>query len=81
MSAEKTSYGWRMAGFSLSVLLLMLLLLYHETVLYLVGLWNQLVSGEYGHGYLILAVSAYLVLSKRRDLSTLTPCPYFPALL
>ena len=59
----------------------MMMLMYHETVLYLVGLWNQLKIGEYGHGYLILAISGYLILRKRRALSPLTPCPYYPALL
>jgi exosortase A len=81
MSTEQSPYGWRIAGFSVSILLLLMLLMYHETVLYLVGLWNQLKIGEYGHGYLILAISGYLILLKRRDLSPLTPCPSYPALL
>jgi len=81
LSIEQSQFRWRIAGFSVSVLLLLLLLMYHETVLYLVGLWNQLKIGEYGHGYLILAISGYLILRKRRALSPLIPCPSYPALL
>ena len=81
MSAEQSSYDWRIAGFSVSILLLLMLLMYHETVLYLTGLWSQLEIGEYGHGYLILAISGYLIMRNRRTLSHLTPCPSYPALL
>jgi exosortase A len=62
-------------------LLLLLLLLYRETVVYLVGLWNELKIGEYGHGYLILAISGYLILRNQRAISPLTPCPNYSALL
>jgi len=81
MSAEQSSYNWRIAGLSVSFLLLLMLLIYHETVLHLIGLWNDLEHGAYGHGYLILAVSAYLILSNRRALSSLPPCPSYLALL
>lgn len=81
MNAEQYSAGWRIAGFSISVLLLLLLLMYHETVLYLIRLWNDLEHGAYGHGYLILAISGYLILGNRRALSSLTPCPSYLALL
>jgi exosortase A len=81
MNAEQSWYGWRIANISILVLLLLLLLIYHETILYLIGLWNDLEHGEYGHGYLILAVSGYLILHNRKALSLLAPCPYYPALL
>lgn len=81
MNAERTWYGWRIAGLSISVLLLLILFIYHKTLLYLIGLWNDLEHGAYGHGYLILAVSGYLILRNRRSLSSLTPCPSYPALL
>ena len=81
MNTEQSSYGWRIAGISVSVLLLLMLLIYHETVLYLIGLWNDMEHGSYGHGYLIVAVSAYLVFSNRRTLFSLPPCPSFLALL
>jgi exosortase A len=63
------------------VLLLLAFGLYQETVLYLIRLWNQLEIGEYAHGYLVLAISVYLILRKRRALSGLTPCPDSRALL
>ena len=66
MSIEKSPYCWRIAGFSVSVLLLLLLVMYHETVLYLVGLWSQLKVGDYGHGYMVLAISGYLILRNLR---------------
>ena len=81
MNTEQSSYGWRIAGFSLSVLMLLMLFMYHETLLYLIGRWNDMEHGEYGHGYLILGVSGYLILSNRRALSSLTPCPSYLALL
>ncbi|MEE9302496.1 MAG: exosortase A [Thiotrichaceae bacterium] len=81
MNAEQSSYNWRIAVFSVSALLLVLLFIHHETVLYLIRLWNDLEHGEYGHGYLILAVSGYLILRNRQALSLLTPCPSYLALL
>ena len=81
MSTEPWRYSWRIAGPSVAVLLLLAFGLYHETVLYLVRLWNQLEIGEYAHGYLVLAISAYLILRQRRALSALTPCPKPWALL
>jgi exosortase A len=47
----------------------------------LIRLWNQLQIGEYSHGYLVVAISLYLILRQRRTLSTLTPCPNTWALL
>jgi exosortase A len=81
MIAERSGYSWRIAGFSLSVLLLLILLIYHETVMYLISLWNDMEHGEYGHGYLILVVTGYLILHNRQTLSSLTPCSSYRALL
>ncbi len=79
MNTEQGSSDWRFAGFSVSVLLLLLLLLHYETALYLIGLWNDLEHGAYGHGYLVLAVSGYLILRSWRVFSAWTPCPSYPA--
>jgi exosortase A len=78
---EQTKYAWRFAGPSVVVLLLLTLVFYQHTVLYLTGLWNQLDIGEYAHGYLVLAISGYLIFNKRQTLSALTPCPEYRALL
>ena len=59
------------------MLLLLTFVLYQQTILYLIGKWNQLEIGEYGHGYLVLAISAYLVFYNRLMLVALTPCPEY----
>lgn len=81
MSAEQAKYAWRLAGPSVVVLLLLTLAFYQRTVLYLTSLWNQLDIGEYAHGYMVLAISAYLIFNNRQTLSTLTPCPEYRALI
>ena len=77
MNIEQTRHAWRIAGTSIALSLLLILVLYQQTVLYLVGLWNNLEVGEYGHGYLVLAISAYLIVRNRRRLAALTPCPTY----
>lgn len=81
MSNGQASYGWRMAGFLVTTLLLLMLFIYHQTVLSLIWQWNDLEHGEYGHGYLILAVSIYLIWDKRQALSQQHPSPSYLALL
>ena len=72
--------GWRGAGVAVFSLLLVVLVLYRDTVLYLAGIWNQWKTGEYAHGYLVLIISLYLVYRQRRVLASLTPCPSVTAL-
>jgi exosortase A len=81
VSAGHLQHGWRIAGFSVMVLLLVTLGMYHETVSYLTSQWNQLEIGEYAHGYLVLAISGYLILRNRQVLSAQTPCPQYWALV
>ncbi len=81
MNTEPGRNTWRVAGPSVALLLLLVFGLYHSTLFYLVGLWNQLEIGEYAHGYLVLAISGYLILRNRPKLSALTPCPSNWALL
>ncbi len=80
MSVEQSRHAWRIAGISIATLLLLVLVLYQQTVLYLSGLWNNFEIGEYGHGYLVLAISIFLVVRNRRQLALLTPCPNYRAL-
>ena len=84
MNVEQTrhesSHIWRSAGVAITAILVLILVLYQQSVLYLVGLWNQLESGEYAHGYLVLAISLYLVLHNRRKLASLLPSPSYWAL-
>lgn len=70
--------AWRIAGVVLAVLLLLTFILYQQEILYLIGNWNQL-DAEYGHGYLVLLISLYLIYYNRRRLSALVPCPEYRA--
>jgi exosortase A len=80
VNSQLNTDGWRSTGVGVSLLLVVVLFLYRDTVLYLVGIWNQLKIGEYAHGYLVVAISLYLVYRQRRVLSGLTPCPSITAL-
>ena len=81
MSNIQTQHAWRLAGPSIVALLALTLALYQHTVLYLTSIWNQLDVGEYAHGYLVLAISGYLIFINRQRLFALEPCPEYRALL
>lgn len=70
--------AWRIAAISIFTLLLLALILYQQTVYYLIGFWNQ--SSNFEHGYLVLAISIYLIVRNRRKLASLTSCPDYRAL-
>ena len=70
---------WRLAGISLAILLLPVLVLYRGTVLHVIDVWSRWDSG-YSHGYLVLAISCYLVFRLRKELAGLAPCPSITAL-
>jgi len=72
---------WRVAVVSVTALLLLTFFLYQQAILYLTGKWNELESGDYGHGYLVLLICIYLIYYNRQRLSALTPCPEYKALL
>ncbi|MDX2505273.1 MAG: EpsI family protein [Gammaproteobacteria bacterium] len=72
---------WRIAGVAIAALLLLTLILYQPTISYLMGLWNQMQTGNYAHGYLVLLISVYLIFYNRRKLVALTPCPEYRAIL
>lgn len=74
------SPAWRNALIAIIGLFVLMLVLYQQTVLYLTSLWNQLGGGDYGHGYLVLAISAYLIFTNRKKLADLTPCPEYKAI-
>ena len=67
--------AWRVAGISISTLLLLTFYLYQQTIVYLVGIWNQMGTGNYAHGYLVLLISVYLIIDNRQRLKVLSPCP------
>ncbi len=71
---------WGGAGLLLAGMLVLVLVIYQEAMLYLVGIWSRYEDGPYGHGFLVLAVSLYLVYARRRQLFSLVPCPSAGAL-
>ncbi len=73
--------AWRAAVVSVTALLLLTFFLYQQVIIYLIGKWNELESGEYGHGYLVLLICGYLIYCNRQRLATLTPCPEYRAIL
>jgi len=80
MNAEQMKKTWCLAVSSIATLLLLTLALYQQTAFYLIGLWNQLDVGEYAHGYLVLAISGYLIFNSRQRLAALVPCIEYRAL-
>ena len=77
--AGQGHHAWRSAGIWLLVLIVLVLAVYHETAIYLAALWSDL-SGSYGHGFMVLGISLYLVYRSRHALARQIPEPYMPAL-
>ena len=75
------SETWRIAGVAIAALLLLTFVLYQQSVLFLIDKWNRLGGGDYGHGYLVLMISVYLIFYNRQRLAALTPCPEYRAIL
>ena len=75
-----TRPGWFLAAPLISFVLLLAMILYQQTVFYLGSKWNEISIGEYAHGYLVLAISLYLIIYNRKRLAKLTPCPSYAVL-
>lgn len=73
------SWLWAILGFGLA--LACSGFLYWETVSYLIKNWNQLELGEFSHGYLVCAISLFLVWRDRTALSSMDPEPDFWGLI
>lgn len=80
MSDLRPFDAWRNLGGAIALLMLLTLFLYQQTIMYLMRMWGQL-DGDYGHGYLVLLISAYMIFHNRRRLMALTPCPERRAIL
>jgi exosortase A len=80
MSTTASIYNWRIAILFVSILMVSVLGGYQQTVLYLAKLWGNISEGEYAHGYLVLAISGYLVYLNRHKLERLAPCPEYRVL-
>jgi exosortase A len=74
MNRTLVNADWRHAGPVLAGLLLLVLALYHSTVLSVLAKWGQFEQGEFAHGYLVLAISVYMVFVSRHRLAELNPC-------
>ena len=80
MTMNKTRAGWPFAATLITVVVLLTMILYQQTVIYLAGKWNEISVGTYAHGYLVLVISLYLIVYNRKRLTKLTPCPGYSVL-
>lgn len=71
---------WKSVGLSLAGVIMLILVLYRDTALYLGELWSRFGDGPYGHGFIVLAVGLYLVYHRREKIRTLVPYPTASAL-
>ena len=62
-------------------ILILTFILYQSTVSYLIGIWNDIRIGEYAHGYLVLAISAWLIYESRHQLARQQVCTSFIGLM
>ncbi|MGC2049585.1 MAG: exosortase A [Gallionella sp.] len=62
---------WTFATVLAIAAVISLLLLFNQTVLSTIALWNS--SETYAHGYLIFPISIYLIWSRRKEIILLTP--------
>ena len=73
MRAGQLRSEWLYVGSSAGIVLMLLLLMYQQTVMYLIGLWNKIEIGEYAHGYVVLVISGYLLFDSRQKLINQMP--------
>ncbi|MDT8281571.1 MAG: EpsI family protein [Gammaproteobacteria bacterium] len=72
--------GWPLAGAAVTSMLLLTAVLYRQTIMYLGDIWSDIHIGEYAHGFLVLAISLYLINYNRDKLAKINPCPAYVAL-
>jgi exosortase A len=65
--------AWRTTGVAIAVALVAVLLLYRDTALAIVAIWER--SGTFAHGYAVLPIALWLVWRKRADLLRAVPAP------
>lgn len=81
MISTQTIRRWSAGTAAIAAFLALLPVLYTETIHYLAQNWNPWGRFEYGHGYLVIAISLYLVYVQRARLARLAPCPSAAALV
>jgi exosortase A len=67
------SSPWRASGLALAVVLLLLGLLYADTVTTMVGIWSR--SETFAHAWLVLPITLWLVWRQRDALAQMVPRP------
>ena len=72
--------SWKISIVIFMLMVIVMGVLFQPTISYLIKLWNQFETGNYAHGYLVLAVSGYIVYEKLDALKRLLPQHSFAAL-
>jgi exosortase A len=70
---------WRIAGLTLSLSILAILITYSDTAWGMVGAWGS--SNLYGHGFLVLPAVLYLLWRRRKVLAAVAPAQFLFGLL
>lgn len=63
--------AWQAPLLALATFLLLLVFLYRESLLAMVGIWER--SGTFAHCYLVAPISIWLIWRRRQELALLTP--------
>lgn len=77
MTINKARADWSLAATLITFVLILTMIFYRQSVFYLAGIWNEISTGEYAHGYLVLLISLYLIVYNRKGLAKLDPCPSY----
>ncbi|MFA5242702.1 MAG: exosortase A [Sulfuricella sp.] len=71
--------SWRMATILMFATIAAMLVIYQQTVLSTVAIWER--SETFAHGFLIFPISLYLIWARRKTLAGIPPRPDFRGLL
>ncbi len=71
--AKQDLYVWPLCSLLICASLIWLFTWYGETTLSTLAIWQR--SDTYAHGFLIFPISAYLIWTRRHELSALPPLP------
>ena len=73
MTFTRQQKNWLYTGLAVSLALSIILFAYAQTTRYLYDIWIDFSDGEYAHGFLVLAISVYIIWVSRETLSKITP--------
>lgn len=72
--------NWKPVKLLLAIFLSIVIGLYWGTVAYLVGLWNQIMSGKVTHGWVVVALCLAMIWKDRHNLAAMAPVVEFRVL-